>query len=145
MNTNVTRFPQAPTLSRKVAFTPSERTALIACAYGLPGGMAALFDTDDNGVEYCTLASLDTDEQAAFVGLEAGEMILWDGPMLARVTTRDVRDIVAAIVEDFALFSQDQTGHLESTSRATSLRPPQDQRGSGTGGVPRAARAAAPC
>ena len=82
-----------------MAFTPSERAALIACAYGLPGGMAALFDPDDRGTEHCSIESLDTDEQAAFVGLEAGEMILWDGHEEARVTTRDVRDIVAAIAE----------------------------------------------
>ena len=95
MNANVTRFP---TTSPKVAFTQAERSALIACAYSLPGGRAALFDTADNGVEYCSIASLEPGELAIFVGLEAGEMILWDGPMTALVTTRDVRDIVAAIV-----------------------------------------------
>lgn len=96
MTADIYVFPTPP---KKVAFTPAERAALITCADGLPSGVVALFDQDDDdGEQFCSFIPVDNGCSVAFVGIQNGAMTLWDGPTKALVTTRDVRVIVAAIV-----------------------------------------------
>lgn len=104
MTTNIIAFPTAT----KTAFTDAEQAALTACAESLRGDITAQFENDDRGFQNCWFAPPYLGANAvAGVRIENGEMTLtgghedgmWGHRLEDILTTRDIRVIVAAIVD----------------------------------------------
>lgn len=110
---NIYLIPTNP----KKAFTCIERSDLISCAFNILSNVEAIFDQDDEGNQLCSFMPIDGGCSLVFVGIQKGALTLWDGPTKLIITTRDVREIVAAIIEKWGPVAAEPKVQLNETPR----------------------------